>query len=163
HRWSDRVPRRRQRMRRTLCANGARLRRRRSSRRTPPRATPLHREHVLDVLQVTDSTDLLAARVVDADLRTDVAGILDLAHADFTVAGEQLDHLVLRDVALVRERDDQPARIDAVEQLAHRSVDLATAIERAGTLAHVDALLRDAVHRGLVPTHQRLPDVIVGE
>ena len=114
-------------------------------------------------MQVRDLADPIAARVVDPDLRPDVAPVRDLDHLGLAPGREELDQLLAVEEALVVEGDDQGRRPDGAEEPRERLPAAAPRVEGALALAAVDPLAGAAVGLGLVPADQGLPDVVVAE
>ena len=122
-----------------------------------------HDQQDLAVPQARDGADLLARRVVDPDLRADVALRVDVDPADVPTPGKELGDLVRIVEPLVRDRDEQPRRPERREQLGEGRGRAALGVVGAPPLAAVDALVGDAVALGRIPADEGLPDVVVGE
>src|SRR5262249_52834164 len=144
------------------CAGGEAL----SCARGPERGQRLRRagdEEVLGVPQPSRPPDLLATRVVDPDLRADVALVAAGEHAHLAARAQQRLDLAAREEALVAEREHQHRRAHRLDDAPQAREALAARVEGAAPLAAVDAFAGGAVDLGLVPEHERFPDVVVPE
>ena len=122
-------------------------------------------QHVFEVPQAGHLADPLPARVVDADLRPHVALGVERQRVHVATHGAPRRELIERDPGLVVVRQHQHAGPHPADGLPQGLGHLSPAIERAlvGRVARVDPLARLPVVVGVVPGHQRLPDVVVGE
>ena len=122
-------------------------------------------DDVLPVADVRHGAHALPLRVVDADLRADVAARVEARAPRRARAPSTSRAARRRDPRLVVVRDDHDARPHVGDHLPQRVGHRPPLVEHAlgRVVARVDALARHAVVLGRVPRDQRLPHVVVGE